>query len=210
MGQKTHPKAFRIGITEDWESKWFTKREFANFVQEDYLIRKYIKKRFEKGGIAKIEIARTTKQVIITIYTARPGIIIGRKGVVIDRLKEELQLAFSRSIMINVQELREVDLDAALIAENIVRQIEQQISYRRVLKKAVSSALKVGAKGIKVACKGRLMGAEIARNEWYKEGKIPLHTLRANVDYAQRTAQTKMGTIGIKVWLYKGEREETG
>lgn len=210
MGQKTNPKAFRIGITEDWDSKWFTEREFANFVHEDYIIKKYIKKRFEKGGISKIEIERTPKQVIITIHTARPGIVIGRKGVLIDRLKEELQLALSRNIMINVQEIREADLDAALLAENIVRQIEQQVSYRRAMKRAVNSAMKLGAKGVKVACKGRLMGAEIARKEWYKEGKIPLHTLKAKVDYAQRTAHTKMGTIGVKVWLYKGEEEEIG
>ena len=207
MGQKTHPKGFRLGITEGWESKWFTQHNFADFIQEDYTIRKYIKKRFEKGAISKIEIERTGKQVIVTIHTGRPGVVIGRKGVLIDRLKEELQLATGRGITINVQEVRGVDINAALVAENIVRQIEQQISYRRAMKRAISSAMKMGAKGIRVACKGRLMGAEIARCEWYKEGKIPLHTLKANIDYAQRTANTKSGTIGVKVWVHKEEDE---
>jgi small subunit ribosomal protein S3 len=205
MGQKTNPKALRIGINETWESKWFSQREFADFVYEDYTMRRYIKKRFDKGAISKIEIERTAKQVIVTIHTGRPGIIIGRKGVLIDRLKEELQIAFSRNIMINVQEIRDVDLNAALVAENIVRQVERHISYRRAMKRALNSAMRLGASGIRVACKGRLMGREIARKEWYKEGKIPLHTFKAKVDYAQRTAQTKSGTIGVKVWVYRGE-----
>lgn len=203
MGQKTNPRAFRIGVNETWESKWFTQREFANFIQEDHTIRRYIKKRFERGAISKIEIERASKQITITIHTARPGIVIGRKGVLIDRLKEELQLVLSRNITINVQEIREPDIDAFLVAENIVQQIERQVSYRRAMKRAINSAMKSGAKGIKIACKGRLMGHEIARGEWYKEGKIPLHTLKANIEYAQRTAQTKSGTIGVKVWVYK-------
>jgi small subunit ribosomal protein S3 len=205
MGQKTHPKGLRIGISETWESKWFTQRDFADFIAEDYTIRRYIKKRFEKGAVSKVEIERTPKEIIITIHTGRPGVVIGRKGVVIDRLKDELQLILSRSVTINVQEIREVDLDAALVAENIVRQIEQRVSYKRAMKRAIASVMRVGAKGVKVACKGRLMGVEIARKEWYKEGKIPLHTLKAKVDYAMRTAQTKFGTIGVKVWIYTEE-----
>ncbi len=203
MGQKTHPKGFRLGINETWDSKWFSQRNFAEFIQEDYKIRNYIKKRLPGGAISKIEIERTSKLVTITIHTGRPGVVIGRKGVAIDRLKNELQLAISRDVMVNIQEVKERDLDATLIAENVIRQIEQRISYRRAMKRAIDIAMKMGAKGIKIACKGRLMGAEIAREEWYRKGRVPLHTIRVRVDYASMPARTKSGAIGIKVWLYK-------
>ncbi len=203
MGQKTHPKGFRLGFNEDWDSKWFSQHEFAKFIQEDHKIRKYIKGRLPGGAISKIEIERTPQHVTITVHTGRPGIVIGRKGVAIDRLRNELQLAISRDVMINIQEIRERDLDAALVAENVVRQIEKRISYRRAMKRAISTAMKLGAKGVKIACKGRLMGAEIARREWYREGKIPLHTIRTKVDYASMPARTISGTIGVKVWLCK-------
>jgi len=203
MGQKTQPKGFRLGINEDWDSKWFSKHDFAKFIQEDHTIRKYIKERLPGGAISKIEIERTPKRVTITIHTGRPGIVIGRKGTSIDKLRTELQLAISRDVTINIQEIRERDLDATLVAENIVRQIEQRVSHRRAMKRAISTAMKLGAKGIKIACKGRLRGAEIAREEWYREGKIPLHTIRAKVDYASMPARTISGAIGVKVWLYK-------
>ncbi|MDI6839343.1 MAG: 30S ribosomal protein S3 [bacterium] len=205
MGQKTHPTAFRLGITEDWSSKWFTKNEVAKFIQEDYMIRRYITKRIKGGAISKIQIQRTPKRVIITIHTARPGIVIGRKGALIDRLRDELKLAVSRDVAIEVQEIRDPELDATLVAESVARRIEQRVSYRRAMKRAVAEAMKLGAKGIRVATKGRLMGAEIARCEWYREGKIPLHTIRAKIDYACTTARVVYGMIGIKVWIYKGE-----
>jgi small subunit ribosomal protein S3 len=207
MGQKTHPKGLRIGINEEWDSKWlFTKRKIADFIVEDYLIRRYIKNRFEKGSISKIEIERKAEgEVIITIYTARPGIIIGRKGILIDRLMDELGLILKKKVNINIQEIRESDLDAGLVAESIARQIEQKVSYRRAMKKAIANTMKAGAKGIKVLCKGRLMGAALARKEWYKEGRIPLHTYKAKIDYAYRIARTKFGTIGVKVWIYIGD-----
>ncbi len=207
MGQKTHPKGLRVGINEEWDSKWlFTKGKIAEFIAGDYLIRRYIKKRFEKGSISKIEIERKAEnEVIITIYTARPGIIIGRKGVLIDRLMDELSLILKKKVNINIQEIREPDLDAGLVAENIVRQIEQKVSYRRAMKRAIANTMRAGAKGIKVLCKGRLMGAALARKEWYKEGRVPLHTYKAKIDYAYRIARTKFGTIGVKVWIYIGD-----
>ncbi|MCK4352889.1 30S ribosomal protein S3 [candidate division WOR-3 bacterium] len=203
MGQKTHPLGFRLGITEDWSSKWFTKNKFAEFITEDYLIRKYIQERLKGAAISKVNIERTPKNVAATIHTARPGIVIGRKGSFIDRLRNELKMAISHDITINVQELKDPELDAQLVASAIARQIERRIACRRAMKRAVKSAMKLGAKGIKVVCKGRLGGSEIARQEWYKEGKIPLHTIKIPIDYACVPARTISGIVGVKVWIYK-------
>jgi len=203
MGHKTCPLGFRLGITEDWNSKWFTKNEVAKFIHEDYMIRRYIAERVKRGGISKIQIQRTPKRVVITIYTARPGIVIGRRGVLIDRLKDELRLTVSRDVTIEVQEVRNPALDATLVAENVAHRLEQRVAYRRVMRRAVEETMRLGAKGIKIACKGRLMGAEIARCEWYKQGTIPLHTIRAKIDYAYTPALTQYGIIGIKVWIHK-------
>lgn len=207
MGQKTHPIGFRLGITKDWDSKWFTKHEFAKFIQIDNMLRKYIKQRLRGGAISKIQIERTAKRLLLSIHTARPGIVIGRKGVLIDRLREEIKLIVDRDVTINVQEIRNPEIDAALVSEAVARQIEQRVSYRRAMKRAIGTAMRLGAQGIRVACKGRLGGAEIARQEWHREGKMPLHTIKAPIDYASATARTMSGTIGIKVWIYKKEEE---
>lgn len=208
MGQKVHPYGFRLGVTEDWESKWFASpQEIRGFVKEDYLIRKYIKERLKSAGIAKVQIERTPNHVVVIIHTARPGIVIGRRGVLIDKLRKELAIAINRAdIEIRIQEIKNPELNATLVAENIARRIEQRVHYRRAMKQAVSTSMKLGALGVKVACKGRLRGAEIARQEWYREGKVPLHTIRADIDYACIAAKTRSGTIGVKVWIYKGEK----
>ncbi len=208
MGQKTHPLGFRLGITKNWKSRWVTKNKFAEYISEDGIIRKYIEKRFERAAISSIDIERTEEKLTVTIYTARPGIIIGRKGVEVERLRKELAiLAKGNNININIEEIKIPELDAKIIARNIARQIEERVSYRRATKRAIQQAIRMGGLGIKVACKGRLGGAEIARTEWHKEGKIPLQTLRADIDYAYVPSRTVSGVIGVKVWVYKGNVE---
>ncbi|MBN1827425.1 MAG: 30S ribosomal protein S3 [Candidatus Eisenbacteria bacterium] len=205
MGQKTHPIGLRLGIIKTWDSRWFATRNYANLLKEDLFIRKYVKSRLQRAGISKIEIDRAPKKVTIMIHTARPGIVIGRKGQEVDQLRDELQHLTKKEIYINIKEVARAETDAQLIAEHIASQLKARMSFRRVLKKSVASAMRMGAKGIKVAVSGRLSGAEMARREGYKEGRIPLHTLRADIDYAQVTAHTTFGCIGVKVWVFKGE-----
>lgn len=205
MGQKTHPIGFRLGITKDWSSRWFAKKDFASFIAEDALIRKYIRKRHKRASVSKIEIERTSKKVIVNLHTGRPAIVIGRKGTEVERLKTELKHITDKEIDLNIYEVKTPELDAQLVADNLARQLVARISFRRAMKKAVSQAMRFGGQGIKVVCKGRLAGAEIARMEWYKEGRVPLHTLRADIDYATSTAITTYGCIGVKVWIYKGD-----
>jgi small subunit ribosomal protein S3 len=205
LGHKTHPVGFRLGITKTWDSRWFAKKNFAGLLNEDFKVRGYVRERLKNAGVSKIEIERTARRVTVTIHTARPGIVIGRKGVEVDRLRDELKHLTGKEIYLNIEEIRVPELDPYLVADNIARQLEQRIAYRRAMKRAVVSSMRMGAKGIKVACAGRLAGAEIARKEWYKEGRIPLQTIRADIDYAYCVATTTYGTIGVKVWLFMGE-----
>jgi len=207
LGQKVDPRGLRIGITRTWESRYFAKpKDISKFVYEDYLIRKYIKERYYHAGIPKIEIERAGNTVKVIIYSARPGIVIGKKGTEIEKIKSELQRQFKdRDIEVTVEEVRRPELEAQLVAENIAQQIEKRVSFRRAMKRAVALVLRFGAQGIKVQCSGRLGGAEIARSEWYRVGRVPLSTLRADIDYGFATAITKYGSIGVKVWIFKGE-----
>ncbi len=205
MGQKTNPIGLRLGIIKSWNSSWFDERSYADMLHEDLRIRKYIRSRLRKAAVSKIEIERTAKRVLLTIHTARPGIVIGKKGQEVDKLREELRALTNKEIQININEIKKPELDAYLVAENIARQIEGKVSWRRAMKKAITSAMRLGAEGIKILVSGRLGGAEMARKEMYKDGRIPLHTLRADVDYASYTAVTTYGSIGIKVWIFHGE-----
>ena len=205
MGQKTNPIGLRLGIIKSWNSSWFDQKNYAEKLHEDLKIRNYIRKRLDKAAVSKIEIERTAKRVTISIHTARPGIVIGKKGTEVDKLREELRGLTNKDIQININEIKKPELDAYLVAENIARQIEGKVSWRRAMKKAITSAMRLGAEGIKIMCSGRLGGAEMARSEMYKDGRIPLHTLRADVDYAQYDAVTTYGTIGVKVWIFNGE-----
>lgn len=204
MGQKTNPVGLRLGINKTWDSRWFAIPNYAKLLQEDLTIRDYIKSRLQRAGVAKVEIQRAPKRITIDIHTARPGIVIGRKGIEVERLKEELQHLTSKEIYINIQEIKRPELDAHLVAENVARQLEQRVSFRRALKKTVASTMRMGAEGIRIACSGRLGGAEMARKAQYHEGRVPLHTLRANIDFARVTAKTTYGCIGVKVWICKG------
>ncbi len=205
MGQKTHPIGFRLGIIKSWDSSWFDEKNFSGKLEEDLKIRKYIRKRLNNAAVSKIEIERTVKRVILTIHTARPGIVIGKKGQEVDKLREELRALTKKEVQINISEIKKPELDAYLVAENISRQLEGKVSFRRAMKKAITSTMRLGAGGIKIMCSGRLGGAEMARVEQYKEGRIPLHTIRADIDYATQTAQTTYGSIGVKVWIFNGE-----
>ncbi len=205
MGQKTNPIGFRLGIIRNWDSNWYDKKGFAEKLEEDVRIRKYVKSRLKRAGVAKIVIERTPKRVVLTIHTSRPGIVIGRSGKEVDQLREELKSITNKEIAINISEIKRPEIDAALVAENIAQQLEGRVSYRRAMKTAVQSAMRSGADGIRVQCGGRLGGAEIARTEKYREGRVPLHTLRADIDYATATAITIYGTIGVKVWICRGE-----
>ncbi len=205
MGQKTNPIGLRLGIIKSWDSSWFDERNYADMLHEDLRIRRYIRSRLSKAAVSKIEIERTAKRVLLTIHTARPGIVIGKKGQEVDKLREELRALTNKEIQININEIKKPELDAYLVAENIARQIEGKVSWRRAMKKAITSAMRLGAEGIKIMVSGRLGGAEMARKEMYKDGRIPLHTLRADVDYASYTAVTTYGSIGIKVWIFHGE-----
>ncbi len=205
MGQKVHPKGFRIGIIRDWDSNWYADRDYVDLLHEDIKIRNYIKNRFYAAGISKVEIQRTGNRVRVTIHTAKPGIIIGRGGTEVENLKNQLIAMTAKSININIQEIKKPELDAQIVAENVAQQIEKRISIRRAIKQSVSKTLRVGGLGIKIAISGRLNGAEIARSEWHAEGKVPLHTLRADIDYGFAEANTTYGKIGVKVWINRGE-----
>ncbi len=205
MGQKINPVGFRLGIVRGWDSSWFGGKTFADKLVEDQKIRKYIDARIQKGGIAKVVIERTLKRITLTIHTARPGVVIGKGGNEVDKIKEELKKLTGKDVQINIFEIKRPELDGKLVGESIAQQIEARISYKRAMKQAIASAMRVGAEGIKVKVSGRLAGSDMARTEQYKEGRIPLHTLRADIDYAISEAQTVYGKIGIKVWIFKGE-----
>ncbi len=205
MGQKTHPVGFRLGVIKTWDSRWFARRDFGALTVEDRLIRNYIKKKLYQAGIAKIEIERAANKVKLRIHTARPGIIIGKKGSEIEKLRNELEKLVRREVMIDIQEVRKPEVNAQLVAENVAQQLERRVAFRRAMKKAVGLAMKFGAQGIKIHCAGRLGGAEMARREWYREGRVPLHTLRADIDYGFTEAKTTYGLIGVKVLIFKGE-----
>ena len=205
MGQKVHPIGFRVGILQGWESRWFAEKEYAALLHDDIRIRKFIKKRLYHAGIAKIEIERAGNKAKINIYTARPGIVIGKKGAEIEKLKAELAQSTDREVYLNIHEVRRPDLDGQLVSENIGLQLERRVAFRRAMKESVARAVRMGAQGIKVRCSGRLGGAEIARTEWYREGRVPLHTLRADISYGVAEARTTYGVIGVKAWIFRGE-----
>lgn len=208
MGQKVHPYGFRLGFNKTWRSRWYADRDYANLLHEDLALKRDLKKRFSHAGVSKIEIERAANKLKLDIYTSRPGIIIGRKGTEVDKLKTEIQKRTNREVFINIQEIQKPELDAQLISENVALQLEKRVAFRRAMRKGVEAALRFGARGIKVRVAGRLNGAEIARSEWYLHGQLPLQTLRADIDYGFWQARTTYGAIGVKVWLYKGERLE--
>ncbi len=206
MGQKTHPKGFRLWVTRDWSSRWYAgKSQFANMLQQDILVREFLLKKLKNASISKILIERTSKTAKVTIFSARPGVIIGKKGEDIDVIKKEIQARLNVAVHVNIEEVRRPELDAQIAADGIASQLEKRIAYRRAIKRAMQSAMKSGAKGIKVMVSGRLNGVDIARSDWYREGRVPLHTLRADIDYAATIAKTTYGILGIKVWIYKGD-----
>lgn len=205
MGQKVHPKGFRLGVIRSWDSNWFADKEYSELLHEDYRVRNMVKDRFYTAGISKVEIQRTGNRVRVTIHTAKPGIVIGRGGSEVEKLKNELSAMTGKNININIQEIKRPELDAQIVAENVAQQLEKRISFRRAMKQTVQRTMRVGGLGMKIAISGRLGGAEIARTEWYAEGKVPLHTLRADIDYGFAEANTTYGKIGIKVWINRGE-----
>lgn len=205
MGQKTHPYGFRLGVNRTWKSRWFAQKEYADLLHEDLEIKKLLKKRFYFSGIAGIETERAANKLTVKIRTSKPGIIIGRKGSEIEKLKSDLQEKTGREVFVSVQEVRKPELEAQLVAENIAQQLVKRMAFRRVMRKTVDTSQRFGAKGIKICCAGRLNGAEIARSEWYLHGQLPLHTLRADIDYGFAEAFTTYGVVGVKVWVYKGD-----
>jgi len=205
MGQKVHPRGFRLGVIEGWDSKWYAGREYATLLHEDIRIRQFIKRRLYHAGIAKVEIERAANKAKVNVYTARPGIVIGKKGAEIEKLKAELNKLTSRDCFINIHEVRRPDIDAQHVAENVGLQLERRVAFRRAMKEAVARAMRMGALGIRIQSSGRLGGAEIARREWYREGRVPLHTLRAEIGYGLAQAYTTYGVIGVKVWIFRGE-----
>jgi small subunit ribosomal protein S3 len=205
MGQKVHPVGFRLGFNKTWRSRWYAEKEYANLLHEDLALKKDLKKRFSHAGVSRVEIERAANKLKISIYTSRPGIIIGRKGQEVDKLKQEIQKKTGKEVFINIQEILKPELDAQLVSESVALQLEKRIAFRRAMRKAVDAALRFGAKGIKVRVSGRLNGAEIARSEWYLHGQLPLHTLRADIDYGTSEARTSFGQIGVKCWIFKGE-----
>jgi small subunit ribosomal protein S3 len=205
MGQKVHPIGFRLGIIRSWDSKWYEEKNYAKWLHEDIKLREFVKEKLGQAGISRIEIERAANKVKINVHTARPGIVIGKRGAGIETIKKDLQALTQNEVYLNVVEVRKAETDAQLVAENIATQLERRIAFRRAMKKAVQTALKFGAKGIRVACAGRLGGAEMARYEWYREGRVPLHTLRADIDYGFAEAKTTYGKIGCKVWIMRGE-----
>ena len=205
MGQKTHPHGFRLGIVKPWRSRWFAGKEFPALLKEDELVRTYLRTRLQHAAIADVHIDRKPGKVLVTVHTGRPGVVIGKRGAEVDKLRDELAQLTGKEIGINVEEIKRPELDAQLVSDNVAHQLAQRISFRRAMKRAVQSSMRMGAQGIKIKCGGRLGGAEIARVEGYHEGRVPLHTLRADIDYATSTAKTTFGTIGVKVWIFKGE-----
>jgi len=205
LGQKVNPIGLRLGIVKTWESKWYAGKNYSDYILEDYNIRKFIKKKLYHAGISRIEIERSSKRVKLRIFTSRPGIVIGKKGSEISQLKKELESIIPHEVLIDIQEVRKPEIDAQLVAENIALQIVRRVAFRRAMKRGVSSAMRFGAKGVKIICSGRLGGAEMARTEWYKEGRVPLHTLRADIDYGFIEANTTYGIVGVKVFIFKGE-----
>jgi len=205
LGQKVHPYGFRLGIIKNWRSRWYSEKDYAANLQEDLRIRAYVKNRLIHAGVSAVEIERKSSRVHVIIHTARPGIVIGKKGAEIENLKKDLQKVTKKEVSITIQEIRRPETDAQLTAENVAMQLERRIAFRRAMKKTVLSSMKLGAKGIKIHVAGRLGGAEMARSEWYREGRVPLHTLRADIDYGFAEANTTYGKIGVKVWIYKGE-----
>ena len=205
MGQKVHPVGFRLGYTQDWRSRWFAKRDYAELLHEDIALRDMIHQRFHHAGVSRVEIERAANKLKVDIHTARPGIVIGRNGAEVDRLKKDIEARTSREVYVNIQEVHRPELDAQLIAENIALQLQRRVAFRRAMRRAVETAMRFGAEGIKVRCAGRLGGLEISRAEWYLQGKLPLHTLRADIDYGFAESRTTYGQIGVKVWVYHGE-----
>jgi len=205
MGQKTHPVGFRLGVIRDWHSKWYEDKAYGQWLHEDLAIRKMVKERLYGAGISKVDIERAAGKVKLSIFTPRPGIVIGKKGVGIESLKQDLQKLSSNELFVNIHEVRKAEIDAQLVAENVASQLERRVAFRRAMKKAVQTALKFGAKGIRIGCRGRLGGAEMSRYEWYREGRVPLHTLRADIDYGVAESKTTYGIIGVKCWIFKGE-----
>ena len=207
MGQKVHPTGFRLGFNKTWRSRWYAEKDYANLLHEDIRLKQELKKRFSHAGVSRVEVERAANKLKISIYTSRPGIIIGRKGQEVDKLKQEIQKKTGKEVFINIQEILKPELDAQLVAESVALQLEKRIAFRRAMRKAVDAALRFGAKGIKVRVSGRLNGAEIARSEWYLHGQLPLHTLRADIDYGLHEARTSFGAIGVKCWIFKGEQD---
>jgi small subunit ribosomal protein S3 len=205
MGQKTHPVGYRLGYNRVWSSRWYAGKDFAKLLHEDIRIRKMVKEKLYHAGVARIEIERSGDQTRVIIHTARPGIIIGRKGAEVDKLKATLEKEYGRQVYITVKEIKKPELDAQLVSENIAVQLEKRVAFRRAMKRSIAAALRLGAQGIRITCAGRLGGAEIARTEWYREGRVPLHTLRADIDFGFAEAHTTMGQIGVKTWIYRGE-----
>ncbi len=205
MGQKVNPIGLRLGINRTWDSRWYADSDYAQLLHEDLRLRKHLKKRLAQAGVSRIVIERLARKARITIHTARPGVVIGKKGADIERLRADVAKMTSSDVHLNIVEIRKPEIDAQLVAENIAQQLERRIGFRRAMKRAVQSAMRLGAQGIRITCGGRLGGAEIARSEWYREGRVPLHTLRANVDFGVATAVTTYGTCGVKVWVFKGE-----
>jgi len=206
MGQKVNPVGLRVGINRTWDSRWYAdKREYGHLLHEDIRIRRFLQKRLVQAGISRVVIERPAKKARVTIYTARPGLVIGKKGADIEKLRQSLSMMTGSDVHLNIVEIRKPEIDAKLVAENICNQLERRIAFRRAMKRAVQSAMRLGALGIRINCGGRLGGAEIARTEWYREGRVPLHTLRADIDYGEATAFTTYGTCGVKVWVFKGE-----
>ena len=205
MGQKVNPVGLRLGIVKTWESRWYSDKKYAEYIRVDFNLRKFIKEKLFHAGISRIEIERSAKRIRLRIHTARPGIVIGKKGTEIERLKKEIEAKVSQEVTIDIQEVRKPEIDAQLLAENVAMQIERRVAFRRAMKRGVTSAIRFGAQGVKIICSGRLGGAEMARTEWYREGRVPLHTLRADIDYGFTEARTTYGAIGIKVYIFKGE-----
>jgi small subunit ribosomal protein S3 len=205
LGQKVNPIGLRLGIVKTWESRWYAGKNYADYILEDYKIRKFVKNKLHHAGISRVEIERSSKHIKLRVFTSRPGIVIGKKGAEISLLKKEIEKKVSHEVMIDIQEVRKPEIDAQLVAENVALQIERRVAFRRAMKRGVSSAMRFGAMGVKIRCSGRLGGAEMARTEWYKEGRIPLHTLRADIDYGFIEARTTYGLIGVKVFVFKGE-----
>lgn len=206
MGQKVNPVGLRLGINRTWDSRWFANdKDYASLLHEDLAVRKYLKDRLAQAGVSKVIIERPAKKARVTIHTARPGVVIGRKGADIEKLRQDVARMTGSEVHLNIVEIRKPEVDSQLVAENVAQQIERRVSIRRAMKRAVQSAMRMGAEGIRINCAGRLGGAEIARMQWYREGRVPLHTLRANIDYAEASAHTTYGVCGVKVWIYKGD-----